>query len=144
MLNVKQGSCECQLLKFFGLTWPGNRIQVYPTTRGKRLKNSKTRPKNSTIMPLSGGGQGKKDRKIAKKHRKIALFSLYLLNLYHVWKSREGTAPLPPAADAHGRGSGVVQIKKIRSSRVSGVVRIGYPAAGYKKNFFFAPINKPL
>jgi len=25
MLNVKQGNCECQLLKSFGLTPPGNR-----------------------------------------------------------------------------------------------------------------------
>jgi len=29
MLNDKQGSCEYQLLKFFGLTRLGNRIQVY-------------------------------------------------------------------------------------------------------------------
>jgi len=29
MLNVKQGSCEYQLLKLFGLTRPGNRTQVY-------------------------------------------------------------------------------------------------------------------
>jgi len=30
-----------------------------------------------------GGGQRKKDRKIAK-YRKIALINLYLLNMYHV------------------------------------------------------------
>jgi len=29
MLNVKQGSCEYQLLKFFGLNRPGNRTQIY-------------------------------------------------------------------------------------------------------------------
>jgi len=29
MLNVKQGNCKYQLLKSFGLTWPGNRTQVY-------------------------------------------------------------------------------------------------------------------
>jgi len=29
MLNVKQGSCEHQLLKSFGLTRPGNRTLVY-------------------------------------------------------------------------------------------------------------------
>jgi len=29
MLNVKQGSCEYQLLKSFGLTRPGNRNLVY-------------------------------------------------------------------------------------------------------------------
>jgi len=34
MPNVKQGSCEYQLLKSFGLTRPaGNRTQVYQTTR---------------------------------------------------------------------------------------------------------------
>jgi len=30
----------------------------------------------------------KEGRKIAKKDRKIALLSLYLLYLYHVWNSR--------------------------------------------------------
>jgi len=29
MLNVKQGSCEYQLLKSFGLTQPGNQTHVY-------------------------------------------------------------------------------------------------------------------
>jgi len=29
MLNVKQGSCEYQLLKYFGLTRPGNQTQVF-------------------------------------------------------------------------------------------------------------------
>jgi len=29
MLNVKQGSCEYQLLKSFGLTWPENRTLIY-------------------------------------------------------------------------------------------------------------------
>jgi len=29
MLNIKHRSCECQLLKSFGLTRPGNRTQVY-------------------------------------------------------------------------------------------------------------------
>jgi len=35
--------------------------------------------KNSTIKPLLGGEQRKKDRKIAKKAEKMALLSLYLL-----------------------------------------------------------------
>jgi len=35
MLNVKQGSCEYQLLKSFGLTRPGNRVLVY-RLRGER------------------------------------------------------------------------------------------------------------
>jgi len=28
MLNIKQGSCEYQLLKYFGLTSPGNRTRL--------------------------------------------------------------------------------------------------------------------
>jgi len=57
----------------------------------KRPKNSKKIPKNSTIKPLSeeGGGQRKKDRK-------IALLSLYLLYLHHAWKSRRGARPSCP------------------------------------------------
>jgi len=35
MLNVKQGSCEYQLLKSFGLIWPRNQTQVY-RIRGER------------------------------------------------------------------------------------------------------------
>jgi len=34
MLNVKQGSCEDQLLKYFGLTRPGNQTQVYRLRSG--------------------------------------------------------------------------------------------------------------
>jgi len=40
-----------------------------------------------------GRGNGKKDRKFSKKGLKIALFSLYPLYLYHVWKSKGATAP---------------------------------------------------
>jgi len=35
------------------------------SSREKRPKNSKTRPKNNTIKPLPGGANRKKDRKIA-------------------------------------------------------------------------------
>jgi len=38
MLNVKQKSCEYQLLKFFGLTRPENRFQVY-RLRGERFNH---------------------------------------------------------------------------------------------------------
>jgi len=38
VLNVKQGSCEYQLLKSFGPTRPGNRIQVY-RLRGRRFNH---------------------------------------------------------------------------------------------------------
>jgi len=53
-------------------------------TTEKRPKNSKKRPKNSSLLRI------------------------YLLHLYHVWKSRRG--PLPPAADAH-ESSNVSTIK---------------------------------
>jgi len=50
---------------------------------GKIPKNSKKRPKIALSTLFQGGrGQHKKDRKIAKKHQKIALLSLYLLYLY--------------------------------------------------------------
>jgi len=51
--------------------------------------------KGRKIAPLSlfQGGQRKKDLKIAKD-RKMVLLSLYLQNLYHVWKSMT-VAPLP-------------------------------------------------
>jgi len=39
MLNVKQGSCEYQLLKSFGLTRPGNRTQVYRLRGGPTILN---------------------------------------------------------------------------------------------------------
>jgi len=42
MLNVKQGSCDYQLLKAFGLTRPGNQTQVY-RLRGGRSKHQTTR-----------------------------------------------------------------------------------------------------
>jgi len=38
----------------------------------------------------------KKRPKNSKNGRKIALLSLYLLCLYHIWKSRGATAPLAP------------------------------------------------
>jgi len=44
---------------------------------------------NSTILPLPWGSKGKN----TEKYQKIALFILYFLNLYHVWKSR-GPRPL--------------------------------------------------
>jgi len=62
----------------------GRKISRGPTE--KIPKNSKKDRKIALFKPLPGGGvgNGKKYRKIAKKHQKIALFSLYLLYLYHV------------------------------------------------------------
>jgi len=41
-------------------------------------------------------GEGnRKKPKNSKKDRKITLLSLYVLYLYHVWKSRGGHGPLP-------------------------------------------------
>jgi len=64
--------------------------------QGRRQKNfrgggegaAEKRPKNGKLILLSlfqgGEGGNGKSPKIAKKHRKIAFFSLYLLYLYHV------------------------------------------------------------
>jgi len=53
---------------------------------------------------FSEWGQRKKDRKLAKKGRIIALLILFLLYLYRVWKSRGATAPpcLPLATPMFG------------------------------------------
>jgi len=51
----------------------------YRTLMNKQAPKQGRRQKNF----LEGGGQRKKDRKIAKNNRRIAL-SLYLLHLYHV------------------------------------------------------------
>jgi len=96
--------------------WIWTRIGIVVKSVGRKISrglgNGKKTEK-STIKPLpGGGGQQKKKREIAKKRSKIALLSLYLLYLYHVWKSRGGYSPpasryrrpyfpLPPAADAH-------------------------------------------
>jgi len=66
------------------------------SNQGRLQKNlqgvgaTKKRPKNNTIKPFPEGGrrQRKKDRKIAKKHRKLSLFSLYLLYLQGCGSSR--------------------------------------------------------
>jgi len=49
MLNVKQGSCEYQLLKYFGLTRPGNQAQVYRLW-GKCSNHQTTHHKNLTSL----------------------------------------------------------------------------------------------
>jgi len=52
MLNVKQKSCEYQLLKSFGLTRPGNRIQVYrlSKTYPEKLENISVNLKMKTFF----------------------------------------------------------------------------------------------
>jgi len=54
MLNVKQGSCEYQLLKTFGLTQPGNRTMV-SRLRGERSNRLLTR---SNLDKVSANKQG--------------------------------------------------------------------------------------
>jgi len=72
-------------------------------SRGKRLKNSKKDRKLALLSLFQGvGGNGKKDRKIAKKYQKIALLSLYLYTCTMYENPGGATAPLSPAADAHG------------------------------------------
>jgi len=66
-------------------------------SRQKNFQEGPTekRPKNSTSKPLPGGGQHKKDRK-------IALLSLYLLQYICIMYENPGAhGPLPPTADAH-------------------------------------------
>jgi len=48
--DVKQGSCEYQLLKSFGVTRPGNRFQVY-RQRAERSSQSATRPVQLLGLP---------------------------------------------------------------------------------------------
>jgi len=56
MLNVKQGSCEYQLLKSFSLTRLGNRTLVYQL-RGKRSLGHATVYGGVAVpAPLSKGG----------------------------------------------------------------------------------------
>jgi len=67
----------------------------------KTTKNSKKYRKIALLRLFQREGAAeKKTEKIAKKdQRKTVLFSLYLLYLYHVWKSRGGGeqgAPAPP------------------------------------------------
>jgi len=75
--------------------------------QGRRQNNfheepKKKRPKNSHYKASSRGGPTEKRSKNIKKETKIALLSLFLLYLYHAWKSIGGTVfPLPSAADAH-------------------------------------------
>jgi len=86
-------------------------IYCYGSEHGRRQKffqeeQWKKRPKISkkyrkialfSLFQEGGGATKKKDRKIAKKGRKISLLSLYLLYLYHVWKSRgRGHGPSLP------------------------------------------------
>jgi len=73
-------------------------FSVTATCAGIETGNNNFPPRAPAENFPGGGGVTKK---IAKKGRKIALLSLYLLYLYHVWKSRGATASLPPAADTH-------------------------------------------
>jgi len=57
----------------------------------KRPKISKKYRKIALFSLFEGAGNGKKTEN-SKKGRKIALLGLYLLYLYHVWKSRGGGA----------------------------------------------------
>jgi len=66
----------------------GLRVKLPPVTQGRRQKN------------FLGGRQRKKDRKIAKKHQKIALLSRFYYICIMYENPGEGMA-LPPAADAH-------------------------------------------
>jgi len=80
------------------MVWPSRAsAEKFPEGGGQR----KIRTKNSTIkLSLFQEMANGKIPKIAKR-LKIAVISLHLLYLYHVWKSREGgTAPLPTPMSA--------------------------------------------
>jgi len=49
------------------------------------------------------GGANEKKNENSKKDRKIALLSLYLLYLYHIWKPKGG-------ADAHEEGGLIIAL----------------------------------
>jgi len=107
ILNVERKECMVpyKMNKICSIIWIScsfvqhkhERASAEKIRGGQRKKVQKIANKieNSTIKPLPrGGGNGKKDQK-------IALFSFYLQYLYHVGKSRGATAPLPSTADAH-------------------------------------------
>jgi len=64
----------------------GRKISKGRGSNGKKTKN------NTSVFQR---GSTEKRPKNSKIDRKIVLLSLYLLYLYHVWKSRRATAPCP-------------------------------------------------
>jgi len=78
------------------------KIALFSIFRGrrameKRPKNSKKDRKKALLSLFQEGGNGKKTENLQKK-KKIALLSLYLPYLYHVWKSKgrgHGHLPMP-------------------------------------------------
>jgi len=54
----------------------------------KKDRKQQKRPINGTINPFLEGANEKNTPKNSKNGRKIALLNLYLIYLYHVWKSR--------------------------------------------------------
>jgi len=84
-----------------------NAMLVLRHKQGRRQKNfqgkegaTEKRPKIALLSLFQGGRQ-------RKKSRKIALLNLYLLYLYHAWKSRGGTPPSPDA-DTHSYKVGLL------------------------------------
>jgi len=77
-----KGDCLC----------PRASAEKFPRgVNGKRLKNSKKRPKNSTIKPLPEGEGA------TEKRQKIALFVLSLYYICTMYENPEGArAPLSP------------------------------------------------
>jgi len=65
---------------------PRASAEKFPGREGNGKKDRKIakRPKIALSCLFQGGANGKKDRKIVKKDRKIILLSLYLPYLYYV------------------------------------------------------------
>jgi len=77
----------------WGPLQPRASVEKFPGGTTKKIpKNSEKDRKNGTIKPVPGEATEKRPKN-SKKHRKIAFLTLYLLNLYRVWKSRRGHGP---------------------------------------------------
>jgi len=88
MLNVKQGSCEYQLLKSFGLTRPGNLFLAY-RLRGERSNHWATRRLIDVARPIAFVA-----RSVAFGPCVFFCRKRSRLNFEHVWNSNASVCDL--------------------------------------------------
>jgi len=89
--NLRMTSCQGRRQKNF---------QGEPTEKDIKI------PKNSSLFQGGWGATEKRPKNCKKRPKNtVALLSLDLLYLYHIWKSGEGEGgmvpPCPPVADVH-------------------------------------------